>query len=333
MKIFLGTICGLVLVAILFLTLKESHTPDPAPPVTQEGDFRSDDGSFYAFASPPLPDRDWKDFDLLADQLKDALELKEGGSDIEQIRRLLLEWLQADEASAIAFLQSLPDYPYDLETVASILNQYWSNMPESDRLAKIMAWAPQTAIREYARREVFFSWTSEAPTDVRQWISENHDFEMDSIFRYWMERDIESSSFEDSFKWIQEISDEDPRKERMITAGIIYWNDEEPDQLATYLNSVEPSALFDEGIDSYASSVAQQAPEEAMTWAESIFDPERRARSMANIAFIWWDQEPERFDQWYSQTLPADSPVRRIVDQLIAVEQDAINQGNAQSTN
>ncbi|HKK18004.1 MAG TPA: hypothetical protein VJ952_04910, partial [Opitutales bacterium] len=85
---------------------------------------------------------------------------------------------------------------------------------------------------------------------------------------------------------------------RASTAIIRQWTRYDMAASAEWLNSQPSSPELDRAVMSYTYRAAQEDPESAMTWAESISNDRMRGRMMQHVAGNWKNDDPEGFQSY-----------------------------------
>ena len=98
--------------------------------------------------------------------------------------------------------------------------------------------------------------------------------------------------------WLDTLDSDDPAIARASASIIQEWTRYDLAASAEWLNSLKPSAELDRAVISYTFSAAEEDPETAMTWAESIESDNRRTWMMERVAATWKEQDTESFTEY-----------------------------------
>ena len=74
-----------------------------------------------------------------------------------------------------------------------------------------------------------------------------------------------------------------------------------------WLNSLPAEPSLDPAVDAFARRISDDDPQGALSWAESIIDPDLRTQSVTNVGQEWYRQDPEAATQWVENSqLPSE---------------------------
>ena len=91
-----------------------------------------------------------------------------------------------------------------------------------------------------------------------------------------------------------------PDKSFALTESLPSWAVNEPAGAAEWINQIPSSPELDQGIAAIALS-PDSKPEVAVTWAESIADPQLRSSTLATLIRQWNESDPAAAQQ-YAET-------------------------------
>jgi hypothetical protein len=265
-----------------------------------------------------------------------ALELAtriESLRDLERARVAVLEvWGANDPAAALAWAnQALANDPARTRRsqISAIYRGYAQNNPEAafqqalsvsgdDRLrhqllddvietqiemgglesAKLaIDLVSDTALQSSLRRELIDEWAAFDPVAAAQYVqSLGEDAPTDfktALISEWAESDPVAAA-----AWLSALPENDPAIARASALIIQEWTRYDLAASAEWLNSLPPSPELDRAVISYTFRAAEEDPETAMTWAESIEDDRRRTWMMERVAATWKEQDAETFKSY-----------------------------------
>ena len=140
-----------------------------------------------------------------------------------------------------------------------------------------ISWATEHAGSEYANRavtEVAERWAESDPQAVIDWASDLPETAQAGVY--------------------EEALDE--------------WTERDPLAASEYLSKMPDSAAKNAAIEGFSTELAEEDGESAVTWAETITDPELRTRTLERVARDWYRQDKEAASQWLLQSgLPEES--------------------------
>lgn len=87
---------------------------------------------------------------------------------------------------------------------------------------------------------------------------------------------------------------EGPERNSILGQALRAWTDADPLSASAWLEKQSPSAVLDPGIAAVASTASRtnRSPEAALSWAESIEDPELRSRTLHDVLRDWAQKDP-----------------------------------------
>jgi len=161
---------------------------------------------------------------------------------------------------------------------------------------------PDGQMKNEMLREVVDEWASFDPVAAADYVSSLGDAASSrlkaSLVSEWAENDPQSAA-----DWLSTLPDDDPAIPYSTAAIIREWTRYDMEAPADWLNSLPASKDLDRAVASYTYRAAQQDPEGAMTWAESIVSDDLRGRMMQNVAGSWREVDPASFED-YLETAP-----------------------------
>ena len=98
--------------------------------------------------------------------------------------------------------------------------------------------------------------------------------------------------------WLSSLDVDDPSIARASSSVIREWTRYDLTASADWLNSLPASPELDRAVISYTFSAAEEDPETAMSWAQSIEDDRRRTWMMERVAAAWKNQDPDAFENF-----------------------------------
>lgn len=147
------------------------------------------------------------------------------------------------------------------------------------------------------RRELVDEWAQFDPEAAAQYVlslGEDADARLKTeLISEWAESDPAAAA-----AWLSSLSEDDPTIARASAEIIREWTRYDLAASAEWLNSLPPSPELDRAVISYTFRAAEEDPETAMTWAESIENDRRRTWMMERVAATWKDQDAETFKSY-----------------------------------
>lgn len=147
------------------------------------------------------------------------------------------------------------------------------------------------------RRELVDEWAAFDPEAAAQYVQSLGDAANEqlksTLVSEWAESDPAAAA-----AWLSGLSEDDPAIARASAAIIQEWTRYDLAASAEWLNSLPPSPELDRAVISYTFRAAEEDPETAMTWAESIENDRRRTWMMERVAATWKEQDSESFKSY-----------------------------------
>ena len=144
------------------------------------------------------------------------------------------------------------------------------------------------------RRELVDEWAEFDPKAAAAYVAklgEDADSSIKSaLVSEWAESDPAAAA-----AWLSSLNVDDPAIARASSSVIREWTRYDLAASADWLNSLPASPELDRAVISYTFRAAEEDPETAMSWAQSIEDDRRRTWMMERVASAWKNQDAETF--------------------------------------
>lgn len=144
------------------------------------------------------------------------------------------------------------------------------------------------------RRELVDEWAEFDPKAAAAYVAklgEDADSSIKSaLVSEWAESDPAAAA-----AWLSSLNVDDPAIARASSSVIREWTRYDLAASADWLNSLPASPELDRAVISYTFRAAEEDPETAMSWAQSIEDDRRRTWTMERVASAWKNQNAETF--------------------------------------
>ncbi len=144
------------------------------------------------------------------------------------------------------------------------------------------------------RRELVDEWAEFDPKAAAAYVAklgEDADSSIKSaLVSEWAESDPAAAA-----TWLSSLDVDDPAIARASSSVIREWTRYDLAASADWLNSLPASPELDRAVISYTFRAAEEDPETAMSWAQSIEDDRRRTWMMERVASAWKNQDAETF--------------------------------------
>jgi hypothetical protein len=160
--------------------------------------------------------------------------------------------------------------------------------------------------KEIAMSMIAKQWGVLSPTQVASWL-ESHASEdyasgaIENLADRWSRNNPAGVA-----EWLSTLPDGESKEAGTVDL-LNCWIESDPVSAGEFLNNQPPGPGLDRAIDRYARDSAEDDPAVAITWADSLFDPEMRRSSVIDVARKWVLLDPQAAESWMlEQQLPAD---------------------------
>ena len=123
---------------------------------------------------------------------------------------------------------------------------------------------------------------ADAPTELKR-----------TLIEQWAESDPAAAA-----AWLSRLPEDDPAVARSTAEIIRHWTRYDLNASAEWLNTLPASPELDRAVASYTFRAAQEDPQNAMSWAESITNGRMRTAMMQRVAATWRTENPEAFENY-----------------------------------
>ncbi|MFL2832811.1 MAG: hypothetical protein ACJ0BK_04280 [Coraliomargaritaceae bacterium] len=151
------------------------------------------------------------------------------------------------------------------------------------------------------RRELVDEWAEFDPEAAAAYVAtlgEDADSSIKSaLVSEWAESDPAAAA-----AWLSSLDVDDPAIARASSSVIREWTRYDLAASADWLNSLPASPELDRAVISYTFRAAEEDPETAMSWAQSIEDDRRRTWMMERVASAWKNQDAETFKSFLDKS-------------------------------
>lgn len=161
------------------------------------------------------------------------------------------------------------------------------------------------------RRELVDEWAAFDPEAAAQYVISLGDASGEALkttlVSEWAESDPVAAA-----AWLSSLPEDDPAIALASASIIQEWTRYDLAASAEWLNSLPPSPELDRAVISYTFRAAEEDPETAMTWAESIENDRRRTWMMERVAATWKEQDGESFKSYLDNSELSDEQRRTL---------------------
>ena len=217
---------------------------------------------------------------------------------------LMLGWGAKNLGEATSFAQSISDTKLRDRSIGQIANQALAHGPDA-----MKTWVDSLEdlhYKEIAMSMIAKQWGVLSPTQVASWL-ESHASEdyasgaIENLADRWSRNNPAGVA-----EWLSTLPDGESKEAGTVDL-LNCWIESDPVSAGEFLNNQPPGPGLDRAIDRYARDSAEDDPAVAITWADSLFDPEMRRSSVIDVARKWVLLDPQAAESWMlEQQLPAD---------------------------
>ncbi len=217
---------------------------------------------------------------------------------------VILGWATNNITEAATYATSLPEGPRRTLAIQRIASQYMTQ--GTDAMKDWIASLQDPDNKEVAMATIARNWGRLAPEKTADWLGEyiEADFAAKAVSilvdRWTLDNPRAAAD------WLATLPDGRSREEGTV-ALLDRWFEADPDSVGDYLNDQPSSPFLDQAVDKYARSAAEDDPEAAITWSESILDPEMRRASLIEVGQKWARVDSEAVRVWMvDKEIPPD---------------------------
>ena len=217
---------------------------------------------------------------------------------------VILGWATNNLSEAAAYTESLPEGPARKLAIEQIAGQYVIQGP--DGMKDWIASLNDPDYKEIAMSYVARQWAVLKPEETANWLGDyiDADYAVEAVSnlvdRWALDSPVAAA------EWLSKVA-EGSARERGTVALMNRWFEADSNAVGEYLNEQPSSPFLDQAVDIYARRAAEDDPEVAITWTESILDPELRRASIIEVAQKWVQVDPVGATEWLEeQEIPPD---------------------------
>jgi len=193
-----------------------------------------------------------------------AARLPDGPPRHSELQKTVVDWVNDDPQSAIAWVRDLPDESERQELLLSISGEMLRTDPVS--AMRLAVELPASAACDDIIRRATMEWVSEDPASAME--------------------------------WAEKISDE-PLRQVVLAAGFVAWSETEPANAATRaLEKLSAGRLLDDTLVSIVQRWAQTDARGAAAWVERFPEGSLRAAAIENLLGQWRQTDPVAAQRW-----------------------------------
>ncbi len=227
------------------------------------------------------------------------------------VARLFQEWLERDEASALAGLHQMEgfflifgiDPPYKL-----VADHFLTKYSGADIMERVAALPGESMATGQMVKELFRSWHDQNSPQLLTWIQQNPSFTdahaLLGLVEHQLAQHTPTQLSELSQTYLS-MDAADPRREMLCHNLLDAWITKDPTTAGDFLNSLSDadydSPLMVQPLQTFATHAAHRDPAQAMEWATQISHPETRLMTQALIGSQWMESSPAQWNAWKTQ--------------------------------
>lgn len=156
--------------------------------------------------------------------------------------------------------------------------------------------------RTNALSEIVDEWAEMDPLAAKDFVESMADdpayAEMQrAVLREWADDDPVAAS-----EWLGTMDPEDPNLPRLATSLVERWTRYDLNAAAEWLNEAPSSPEMDRAVGIFSMRAAQDDPQNALTWAQSVSDDRTRQRLENQIIPMFREQDPQAFEDYLADS-------------------------------
>lgn len=230
-------------------------------------------------------------------------------------------WGEHDPRAAANWLSAHLSAPGSEAAIGAVSSSWAASSPDEARAW--IATLPAGTAKLRASGALAFTWSTDSPHDAARWAESiddgaEHRAAVVNIANSWGAKDPASAAV-----WIRsKILDTELRDAAALTL-IHQWAGSDPLAASKWIAGLPGGQLQETSKAIFAESLAAEAPSDAIIWARSIEDTERRNEAILNVYEGWMDVDQAEFSNHVRQHL-TDHSDPKLREQLfdLLYEQD-----------
>jgi hypothetical protein len=151
--------------------------------------------------------------------------------------------------------------------------------------------------KTYLMRNLINEWAGYDPENAAKYVNslsgDIDDRIKVTLAEQWAAKDPMAAA-----QWVSQLNPDDPAIPRAASEIIQEWARYDLYASAEWLNSLPSSPELDRAVASYTYQAAQEDPQSAMSWAESISSDWLRTRMMERVAAEWKSTDTAQFESY-----------------------------------
>ena len=228
------------------------------------------------------------------------------------VHPFIVGWTASGVPGVVEYIRQLPKHLHPAATVAMV-----TTLARMVGVEQLLRWADdEVGVGEARFQRDFFGRVVKAatrrdPAATAAWVLVHIDQEYavdgpSQVAPLWFPREPD-----EAFDW---IANRVPEKFRAGAAAAAArdWLATDFRLLGHWLESQPLVPLHDPMLKDYARALAVRGSDEALGWAERIFDEDQRMESLKTVARLWHQREPEAALAWL-ETSPLDEAAREAI--------------------
>ncbi|MEM7384272.1 MAG: hypothetical protein AAF514_04945 [Verrucomicrobiota bacterium] len=98
--------------------------------------------------------------------------------------------------------------------------------------------------------------------------------------------------------WAQNLPEDSPVRTQTLHRVFEHWTRTDPQSVSAYLVKMPPSPDRNLAIGDFASHLAREDPQSALTWTREITDPHTQDRTIIKVGRTYLNSQPEAAERW-----------------------------------
>lgn len=245
-----------------------------------------------------------------------ALDALETRIERQQLRhQLVTGWAaRKDKRGLGTWIENLPESQSRQRYTGILARAYLRDDPDA-----LLAWADSVAVdandgyKATAFLKAANALAHQYPLRARDWVEGQIENDYARrvapvVVRHWAQRDAKAA-----LDWSVELTDREDR-DRAVGNAFRQWVNDEPKTAKDWLRANTPNPNLDAAVRVVVQQTTPKSMERAIEWAERTSDPEKREKSLTDLALRWRRQDQEAADAWLAQADLSDEARKKITE-------------------
>ena len=198
-------------------------------------------------------------------------------------------WADRDPAAAARWIGDRANNPAAVDAIGGLIARWTGSDADAAR-----EWAESLgtpAARATASAALAYTWAQSDARAASTWVAQIKDPTLraaaaKNLVNAWSVSDPRSAA-----NWLSANLREPNQRDAAALPLLLTWADTDPHSASKWVAALPGGQLQEQSKAIFAEALAEEAPNDAITWAESIGDSEQRNESILNIYESWMEND------------------------------------------